>query len=73
MTFDFYVERRLPETAHRAYVDYEGNIVVEYEEYFNMGGSATREIEFSIEEIKALLKVAEGQATLYETFKKENY
>ena len=65
--FDFMVEIRL-DSINNAYVDYEGNLQVEYEEYFNMGGSRTNEIEFTISELKMLLAIAEAQEIKYNDF-----
>ena len=66
--FDFMVKHRLDGISN-AHVDYEGNLCVEYEEYFNMGGSQTREIEFSATELKMFLAVAEAQEARYEEYR----
>ena len=67
--FDFMVEHRIPEISN-AYINYRGDLCVEYEEYFNMGGSQTREIEFSVDELRKLLTIAEEHNTEYMEYMK---
>ena len=65
MSFDFQVERRLSFVPD-AYVDYEGNICIEYPEYYSCGTTSTGEIEFTITQLESLLIIAKAQKFEYD-------
>ena len=66
--FDFMVERRT-DKCRKAYVDYEGNVCFEYEQFDDFT-SHTEELEYTIEELEAILKLAKRQREDYNFYQK---
>ena len=66
--FDFMVEVRIDGVSD-VYVNYNGDVSVEYDDYVSWD---MREIDFTIDELRAILAAAEAQEAKFKIFKAEN-